>query len=223
MFSIFVGTNDREISVAATPEKMTVYVDGFNLYHGLHERWRCRYLWLDLVALAESLRPRNDIVKVNYFTAPVLNDPAALSRQATYIKALEASYPGRLEVINGRYQSKQMHCRQCGHTYIKYEEKETDVSIAVRIVADAVSGSTDSMMIISADSDMLPAITTARNLNPKLVVVAAFPPKRRSDEIRKSLNSVFHIGASKIKGAQLPDKVQGPGGIEYARPAKWSI
>lgn len=34
---------------------MSVYIDGFNLYHGIHEKFGRKYLWLDLEALAASL------------------------------------------------------------------------------------------------------------------------------------------------------------------------
>jgi hypothetical protein len=30
--------------------RVAVYVDGFNLYFGLHERYGRKYLWLDLQA-----------------------------------------------------------------------------------------------------------------------------------------------------------------------------
>jgi hypothetical protein len=62
-------------------ERLIVYIDGFNLYHGLKERSGRRLLWLDLAKLARLLRPRSSIVRVNYFTAPVLDDPLAASRQ----------------------------------------------------------------------------------------------------------------------------------------------
>ncbi|MCO5294727.1 MAG: hypothetical protein M9882_07470 [Homoserinimonas sp.] len=29
-------------------ERLIVYVDGFNLYHGMHQRFQRRYLWLDV-------------------------------------------------------------------------------------------------------------------------------------------------------------------------------
>ena len=35
------------------------YVDGFNLYHGLHDKYRRRYLWLDLEHLVLRLRPND--------------------------------------------------------------------------------------------------------------------------------------------------------------------
>ena len=34
------------------------YIDGFNLYHGLRDRYQHRYLWLDVVQLVGRLRPR---------------------------------------------------------------------------------------------------------------------------------------------------------------------
>lgn len=45
----------RDVALA---ERLIVYVDGFNLYHGLHDAARCRWLWLDLVALAQLRVPR---------------------------------------------------------------------------------------------------------------------------------------------------------------------
>ena len=35
--------------------RVAAYVDGFNLYFGLKDRYARRYLWLDLQALSESL------------------------------------------------------------------------------------------------------------------------------------------------------------------------
>lgn len=66
------------------------YVDGFNLYHGLHDRYSRRHLWLDLEHLVQRLRPNDHIVAVRYFTALVRDDPAALIRQRTYLDALSA-------------------------------------------------------------------------------------------------------------------------------------
>ena len=49
--------------------RTAVVVDGFNLHHGLRERFGRRYHWLDLIGLAQRLRPRDDIVGVTYCTA----------------------------------------------------------------------------------------------------------------------------------------------------------
>ena len=110
------------------------YVDGFNLYHGLRDRYHRRYLWLDLEHLVQRLRPNDQIVAVRYFTALVRDDPAALARQRTYLDAL-SSHTGTIEIVLGRYQAKHLTCRQCGSVWTSYEEKETDVNVAVSIVA----------------------------------------------------------------------------------------
>lgn len=217
-----IVTVQSKDSRGSMSERMVVYVDGFNLYHGLHDWSQCRLLWLDLVELARQLRPRNTIAKVHYFTAPVLNDPGGLSRQQLYQQALKAHNGDLLEVIQGRYQTKTYTCRTCGKVRRTYEEKETDVSIAATIVADAAAGSYDSALLVSADSDMIPAINIARRLKPSQTFVAAFPPRRWSDELRRVLPSSFPIGKARIRSSQLPETVVDEStGRSLCRPAKW--
>ena len=55
------------------------YVDGFNLYHGLHQAYGRRYLWLDLQHLVQRVRPHDQILAVRYFTAEVKDDPDGLA------------------------------------------------------------------------------------------------------------------------------------------------
>lgn len=203
-------------------ERLAVYVDGFNLYHGLHDKWKCRYLWLDLEGMARALRPRSDLVGIRYFTAPVLNQPGAASRQSAYVAALKAHSNGLVVDIQGRYQTKQQTCRRCGSSYTRYEEKETDVNIAVSLVADAAEGRMDAALIVSADSDLVPAIKTARRLRPGPFIAAAFPPERFSGELKSLMPSSFHIGHSTIRQSQLPDSVtEASSGLQWVRPPKW--
>jgi uncharacterized LabA/DUF88 family protein len=77
--------------------RINVYIDGFNLYHGLKElaatepavvSWK----WLDVRKLSERIVPRDSVQSVRYFTARVSadgNDPGIQLRQQTYIRALE--------------------------------------------------------------------------------------------------------------------------------------
>lgn len=152
------------------------YVDGFNLYHGLHQAYGRRYLWLDLQHLVQRARPHDQILAVRHFTAEVRDDPDGLARQRIYLAALKAYSPA-VEVVLGRYQTKTMTCRRCGSTWTSYEEKETDVNIAVSLVGDTAGSASELALIISADSDLCPAIRTARSLNPRRGMIAAFPPR----------------------------------------------
>ena len=166
---------------------LIVYVDGFNLYHGLHEAAQRRWLWLDLVALAEKLRPRSQLVALRYFTAPVCGQQDALARQQTYSQALETKYPQQVQIIEGRYQKKPRRCRSCGARWTDY-------------VASHSYG--------------------AQSMKPDLFIAAAFPPRRKSSELRQLMPRSFEIYESRIRASLLPEVVS-EGRRKIRRPAKW--
>jgi uncharacterized LabA/DUF88 family protein len=208
-------------SVADTSKSRVIaYIDGFNLYWGMKEAYRRKYLWLDLQAMVESLlRPEQQLVVARYFTARVRNDAAGGSRQADYLEALSAC--PKVEVTIGRFQERQMHCNACKATWKSYEEKETDVAIAAAIVRDAARHSMDTALVVSADSDMLPALRAAKEMQPTMAVVAAFPPKRNSVEIAKFVTASFVIAEKKLKTSQLAPSVSGRKRV-VSRPAHWA-
>ncbi|MGO9658731.1 MAG: NYN domain-containing protein [Acidimicrobiales bacterium] len=155
--------------------QVLAYVDGFNLYHGLKARHGRRYLWLDLEGLVRRLlKPGQVLAGITYFTASVRNDPAALARQNAYLSALRAMTS--VEVVRGRFQHKRATCHSCGASWTTYEEKETDVNIAVRLVEDAALKRYDTALVISADSDLCPAVRSAKRLHPRGKVVIVFLP-----------------------------------------------
>lgn len=198
------------------------YIDGFNLYHGLKDRFGHRYLWLDLVKLVSRLRPNDNLVAVRYFTAMVRNDPPAEARQQDYLSAMSANAGPVLQIVRGRYQAKSVSCRQCGASWVSYEEKETDVNIAVSLVADAAAAAADIALLISADSDLCPAIRTARTVAPALRMIAVFPPRRYSFEVKTLIPSAIQLAQADIRNSLLPTIVTDPArGSKYQRPAKW--
>lgn len=198
------------------------YIDGFNLYYGLRDRFRRRYLWLDLVKLVTRLRPNDSLTAVKYFTAAVRNDPPAQARQQDYLSALGAHSGPVLQIVRGRYQAKIVSCRQCGSSWTSYEEKETDVNIAVSLVADAAVGAADIALLITADSDLCPAIRTVRMLAPTLHMIAVFPPRRNSFEVRSLIPSAFQLAQVDIRNSLLPTTViDAATGVSYQRPATW--
>lgn len=201
-------------------ETLAVYVDGFNLYHGLHDKRGHSLLWLDLVKLARNLRPESDLVKVKYFTSIVLDDPDAQARQDHYLQALQACYPNRVQVILGQYKRKPKLCRACGATWVTYEEKQTDVNMAVHVVADAAAGLTDSQMLITGDTDLIPAINMARNANPHLNIFAMFPPGRDTNALKRLMPSSRSITIAKLEQSLLPTGIERDG-QSFSCPEKW--
>ncbi len=200
-------------------ERIAAYVDGFNLYYGIRQDGR-RHLWLDLEALVQNLlKPHQQLVAVRYFTARVRNDPPAEQRQQTYLNAL-AAYSTRLDIRQGRFQQKTKTCRSCRSSWYEYEEKETDVALAVSLIEDGVNGLYDTALIVSADSDMSPAIRALRRLVPSVRVIAALPPNRNSAGLKAVCDAAIPIGKAKVRQAQLPETVMA-GSHPLSRPDHW--
>lgn len=202
--------------------RVIAYVDGFNLYNGLKDKHGRKYMWLDLQELCTRLlKPGQNLEQVVYFTARVRNKPASERRQTIYLSAL-AAYCDRVTIVEGRFQQKHMRCRRCGATWVTYEEKETDVSIATALVEDAAQDRYDVALILSADSDLCPAVRAVKRLDPAKRIIAAFPPRRRSDDLRRTAHAAFTIGNANIRRSLLPNDVAGQSGVIFRQPSKWN-
>ena len=123
--------------------------------------------------------------------------------------------------MKGRFQEKIIECRKYNSSRVSYEEKETDVSIAVTIVEDAASDRYDTALIVSGDSDLCPAIISARRLRPNARFVTVFPPARRSDKLKKLANGYFTISEANLRSNLLPDVVTTDSGEQLYRPPTW--
>ncbi len=175
--------------------------------------------WTSKGLVRRLLKPGQVLAGITYFTASVRNDPAALARQNAYLGALRTATS--VHVVRGRFQHKRATCHSCGASWTTYEEKETDVNIAVTLVEDAALQRYDTALVISADSDLCPAVRSAKRLHPGGKVIIVFPPNRHSDELKRSGDSAFTVGDAALRQAQLPETVTDHRGIVFTRPATW--
>jgi uncharacterized LabA/DUF88 family protein len=200
---------------------VVAYVDGFNLYYGVREKLGRSMLWINVERLSRSLLlPGQRLVGVEYFTARVRNDPASALRQSTYLRALVACCP-LIVVTEGRFQERVVRCRSCGVTRLTHDEKETDVNIAAALIRDGVRNRFDMALLVSADADLAPAVTTTKLLAPAKRIVTAFPPRRWSDRLRSASDGALMIGADKIRASRLPDRIILAAGVALERPPYW--
>lgn len=199
----------------------TAYIDGFNLYYGLKDAHGRKYLWLDLEALCASMLATGQrLTAVKYFTAPIRGVPDGLQRQQNYWNALGVENP-TVVIERGRFQRKTPTCRSCGNSWTSYEEKESDVGLAVSVVEDAANHAFDTAILVSADSDLCPALAAVRRLHPAANIVAAFPPKRTSDKLRRISDASFTISKRKLANSLLPESVYSADGKVFSRPPSW--
>jgi len=202
------------------PTRAITYIDGFNLYHGLKHRGWKRYLWLNPHALATHLvRGNQTAMQTKYFTARVGAPHDSHERQAVFLDAV-ATVP-EIQIIQGQFRHGTTKCRQCENTWFSPEEKGTDVNIAVEMLNDAADDRVDTLILVSGDSDLAPAVTSIRERHPQKRVVIAFPPKRESATLRRVATTSFVIGRQAFSRSLFPNVVVAPGGYELHRPSVW--
>ena len=201
-------------------ERVFAYVDGFNLYHGMLDARLHNARWLDVRAMCMALpRLRQRLVLVRYFTARIRGVPEAAKNQAVFIDALQAR--GGVEIEFGHFLASSVECRKCGFVRKKYEEKGTDVNMAVRILEDAYEDRFDLAIVVSADSDLVAPIEAVHRRFPDKRVMVAFPPRRRSAQLRRAADAAYHLSGPIIRSSRLPDPVMTPSGVELRAPRGW--
>lgn len=62
-------------------------------------------------------------------------------------------------------------CKKCGTTDYKFQEKGVDVGLAVDIVADALNNQVDRIVIVSSDTDLIPALRIVKNSHKQITYV----------------------------------------------------
>lgn len=113
------------------------------------------------------MRPNQELVAVKYFSAKP-DDLEQSLRQNAFFQANKEN--PKFKLILGKYLKKKITCFRCGNVIHTHEEKETDVRIATQIVADAYQDNCDLQIVVSADSDMIPAIELATEAKHKVFI-----------------------------------------------------
>jgi uncharacterized LabA/DUF88 family protein len=103
--------------------------------------------------------------------------PGQRARHIGYLSALRAT---GMDVRLGRFKAKTLTCPLCGRCFTRFEEKETDVALGVQLVESALLGAFDTLVPLSGDSDLVPALAAARRLAPSRTFAAALPFGRAS-------------------------------------------
>lgn len=185
--------------------KTAFFVDGYNLFYGLLAN--TNHKWLDLPKLLSHIasiqNPETIPAEFYYFSAPIL--PKLASRgikskeaQDTYIRVLKAQgvkiVLGRHQIVHAKapkFVNKETPPSRDNQVEIwKLEEKETDVNIALAMYRLAtkqlLEKSTqpfEQIILVSADTDLGPAIRALREDFPDLIIGVILPHREDSKRI----------------------------------------
>jgi hypothetical protein len=197
--------------------RVIVYIDGFNLYHAIDHLRLPHLKWLDLQALAESLVREGEAVKaVKYFSAFATWLSGNYARHRDYV---DANLARGVIAHMAQFKRKPRRCYSCGARWIGHEEKETDVQLAVHMVADALKGEADRLIAITADTDLAPAIRMIAASVPDCEVFVATPPGRLGQ--CRVLRPRLELTTGRLARCLLPAAIQVDDDRTITRPPSY--
>jgi hypothetical protein len=128
--------------------------------------------------------------------------------------------------ILGNFKFKNRECRRCGNTWHAYEEKETDVNIALHLLLGAVKDEYDRALLIPGDSDLAPAVRAVKKECPgKDIRIVAPVGRAYSMELYRAAGGKRHCRQMKpfhVERSLLDEHVEDSSGTIVAfRPQEY--
>ena len=202
-----------------------IYIDAFNLYYGALKN--TKYKLINAYKLCKHLLPKNEIIKIKYFTALVSalkNDPNQPVRQKIFLRALE-TVPS-LKIIYGHFLTHSRHLplvnptkkRQFANVY-RTEEKGSDVNLAVHLLYDAYKNNYDTAVIISNDSDLFESIKLVKKDFGKKIGILN-PQKYPSKKLLPLIDFYKPIRKGVLQSSLFPNKLKDEKG-SFHKPKEW--
>lgn len=210
------------VNRAMSSDRVACFIDGFNLYHAIADLGESHLKWVNLWSLSEQfvLGKGQRLCHVYYFSAYADWLPGKKRRHEAYVAALRAV---GVTPIMGKFKKKHRRCPGCSNQWLSHEEKETDVNIALTLLNEAYKGTYDRALVISRDSDLVPAIQMVRSVFPNKSVCIIAPPNRgHGTELIDAAVDKAKIRKRTLSQCLLPEFVRdGDGRIMARRPRKY--
>jgi len=207
--------------------KTAFLIDGFNFYHSI-ENLDKELRWFDYDSYCRHfLQPGDTLHSISYFTALAFWRPDSVSRHKVFIEACIAK---GLNVILGKFKPKNVccpsiskanppGCPQCPQCFVLHTEKATDVNIA--LYAYRLAATVQKVILVSGDTDLIPAVKLIKEDFPHVRVEAVFPFKRANFEFTQAVDAHYRTRQKILKRFQLPETIQKANGKLIVRPKPW--
>lgn len=207
--------------------RVSVYVDGFNLYYRALKN--SPYKWLNLAEIAKPvlLHPDDTVTMVRYFTARVSarsGSSDAPRKQQIYLSALK-TLP-IVQIHYGKFLAK-TKTRPLVSDPKKYvevhdtEEKGSDVNLAVHLLNDGWHKRYDLALVFSQDTDLIEPIRIARQELGLQVGLIQMDSGRPNRDLALAASFVRHLKPAHFQAAQFPNQVAKPNGEMIVKPQGW--
>lgn len=180
-------------------KRVFAYIDGWNLQICISQLRKKELMWVNLPQLCTRfLNPEFEFLRRVYlftaFNTKLPKETQICQGQLDFQRSLG------VEVIEG-YFGKLKSYDRIRDTRIK--EKESDVSLAIKIAEDSILGLCDKVIIISNDGDFVPALKLSSRYNIDVEIIT--PPVISAN--RKLLDSISQKIVHQITTLDLEESV----------------
>lgn len=225
-------------------EKVFAYIDGFNVYHSLNTYIKNNKLsselkWLDIKNVISFFinKKSEELEKVSFFSAvPTHLNINKQNRHRNYYEALKSI---GIEIFDGRFGRKNLEfiCKKChdknisykcnkcnaNNNFIKHEEKESDVSLAIKIISGIFTiKELDKIILVSSDTDFIPVVNYILTKTDKKITVLLPFGSLKANKYMSIENKNYRLSQIKkfhIENSYLPNTINCNGKI-YKNPYK---
>lgn len=163
------------------------------------------------------------MVAVHYFTAYADWIPSeSRKRHRQYVKALRST---GVEVHFGKFKCRTSRCKKCSSSWDSHEEKRSDVNLALAMVFEAVQDRYDKALVLTGDTDIVPAIQMVRSAPFNKAVTALIPKRRKanSNELQQAASATVSLTEAVAGRCLFPDRVQAAdGSLIVERPLAYA-
>ncbi len=144
--------------------------------------------------------------------------PDVTTRHKIYIRCLEDS--GVIVELH-RFKKNLTYCQKCNQTFNRREEKETDVALATRMLELLFLDKCDTIVLVTGDTDVVPAVKTAQRIFPTNEIVFLMPYKRHNKELAILGSKHFDISSQNYTKHQFADPFITIKGKSIDKPSSW--
>lgn len=201
-------------------KRVVCLIDGFNLYHAIHNLHPSHCKWCNYKVLISHFLDADDTLsRILYFTAYAKWDVGKFARHTAFTGALQHA---GVEIVLGRFKKKNPVCQKCFKRYTTRVEKESDVNIAVTLTAMAYEDAFDKALLLSGDSDFVSTITFLREKFPgkRFGVIIPGDP-RTANDLRSSAHFSKAIERGHLLSSLFPKTIALQDGNVIACPPEY--
>ena len=204
-----------------------IYVDWFNFYHRIIKT--SGYRWLDISQLFnKKLKTNHKIIKIKFFTSNLLaikGDNTERVKQRNYHNAIQ-SYIPNLEMYFGKFKKRTIHIprnikgySRKNREFTTFEEKGTDVNLAIEMLSDALLKNCECVVLVSNDSDFSGVLRKIKTQS-EIKVGLLTPGKQTnvSNELIDFINFHRRITLKDLKSNRLPERIPD---TNIIKPPSW--